>query len=65
MNYGKGNMNKLVKSNPKSIIQWDSGAGEYQVICPRCRDELFAPTLNTIKRNFRLHYKTEKCEAHY
>lgn len=55
----------ITKNKPKSIIQWHEGAGEYQVTCPRCKDELSAPTLNSIKRSFASHYKTPKCKEHY
>lgn len=57
---------KLIpRSNPRSLIQWNEGGGEYEVTCPRCKDELSAPTLKTIKTSFKSHYATAKCKAHY
>ena len=53
------------KTSPRSLIQWNEEEGDYQVKCPRCNDELSAPTLTTIRNSFRLHYKTEECKAHY
>lgn len=58
-------MRKLLPSKPKSLYQWNEGAGEYEVVCPRCSEDVYAPTLKTIRRAFRSHYKTEPCEAHY
>lgn len=68
-NYGKGkNMIKkklITKNNPKNLYQWHEGAGEYQATCPRCKEELSAPTLTTIKTSFARHYKTKKCQDKY
>ena len=58
-------MGKLKKSDQKSIYQWNEGAEEYEVVCPRCSGEVYAPTLKTIRRTFRTHYKTPDCEAIY
>ena len=53
------------KKEPQSIFQWNDKGGEYEVKCPRCKQELSAPTLNTIKRSFNSHYRTKQCKAHY
>jgi transposase-like protein len=56
---------KLVASDPTSLYQWNEGAGEYEVVCPRCSAELFAPTLGTMRDSYLSHYKTKECKAHY
>ena len=56
---------KLVPSNPQSLFQWNEGSGEYEGICPRCKVELFAPTLKTIRDSYRRHYQTEPCQSKY
>lgn len=55
----------LKKSDPESLFQWNEGAGEYDATCPRCSEELHAPSLSLIKYTFFKHYRTEPCKDMY
>lgn len=57
------NKKLVTKKNPKSSIQYDEGAGEWNYTCPACKTKIYAPTQKEMQNQVFQHSRRQPLES--